>query len=160
VTCAQATLYEPRIRQITGLLDRENAHTHTEAIVRPGNDGVLAALPQDADWDAITNAVKKHSSERARAEHTRVQTRIDAITEQADVLRRQLEDHKTYMKSRGARMRIAARRSRVSDKNSQNEGHLLWVRYSSRSRRLPSGLIEYKAGLSTLGHTYADTPPV
>jgi hypothetical protein len=97
VSCAQVTLYEPRIRQITGLLDRENAHTHTEAIVRPGNDGVLAALPQDADWDAITNAVKKHSSERTRAEHTRVETRFDAITEQADVLRRQVEDHKKYI---------------------------------------------------------------
>jgi len=95
--CAQAALYEARVRQVTGLLDRENAHTHTEAIVRPGNDGVLAALPQDADWDAITNAVKKHSSERARAEQTRVETRVDAIAEQADVLRRQVEEHKKYI---------------------------------------------------------------
>jgi hypothetical protein len=97
IACAQATLYEPRVRHVVGLLDRENAHTHTEAIVRPGNDGVLAALPQDADWDAITNAVKKHSSERARAEQTRVETRIDAITEQAQVLRRQVEEHKKYI---------------------------------------------------------------
>jgi hypothetical protein len=97
VACAQTTLYESRVRQVTGLLDRENAHTHTEAIVRPGNDGVLAALPQDADWDAITNAVKKHSSERATAEQTRVETRIQAITEQADTLRQQVEDHKKYI---------------------------------------------------------------
>lgn len=97
VSCAQANLYEARVRQVTGLLDRENAHTHTEAIVRPGNDGVLAALPQDADWDAITNAVKKHSSERQRAEQTRAETRIEAIAEQADVLRRQVEDHKKYV---------------------------------------------------------------
>lgn len=97
VTCAQVTLYESRVRQVTGLLDRENAHTHTEAIVRPGNDGVLAALPQDADWDAITNAVKKHSSERAQAEQARVEIRIEAITEQAEVLKRQVEEHKKYI---------------------------------------------------------------
>jgi hypothetical protein len=97
IACAQATLYEPRVRHVTGLLDRENAHAHTEAIVRPGNDGVLAALPQDADWDAITNAVKKHSSERARAEQTRAETRIDAIAEQAEVLRRQVEEHRRYI---------------------------------------------------------------
>lgn len=99
VSCAQFTLYEPRIRQVTSLLDRENAHTHTEAIVRPGNDGVLAALPQDADWDAITSAVKTHSSERAKAEQLRIESRIAAIAEQADVLKAQMEDHKKYIKN-------------------------------------------------------------
>lgn len=96
-SCAQVTLYEPRIHQATSLLSRENAHTHSEAIVRPGNDGVLAALPQDADWDAITSAAKKHNSERAQAEEERVQARIAAITEQADVLRRQMEDYRRYI---------------------------------------------------------------
>lgn len=96
-SCAQATLYEPRVRQVTALLDRENAHTHSEAIVRPGNDGVLAALPQDADWDAITSAVKKHGAERTRAEQERTEARIAAITQQADALRSQMEEHKRHI---------------------------------------------------------------
>lgn len=98
ITCAQVSVYEPRIRQVTGLLERENYHTHSEAIVRPGNDGVLAALSQDADWDAITNAVKKHSSERAHAEQERVEARIAAITEQADSLRKHMEDYRSYIR--------------------------------------------------------------
>lgn len=117
VTCAQVTLYEPRIRQATGLLDRENAHTHTEAIVRPGNDGVLAALPQDADWDAITSAVKKHSSERAQAEQSRVEARIAAIAEQADVLKAQIEDHKKYIE--GLKGSNEVRRKEVTNEHQE-----------------------------------------
>jgi hypothetical protein len=97
VSCTLVTLYGPRISQATSLLDRENAHTHSEAIVRPGNDGVLAALPQDADWDAITSAVKKHSRERAQAEQVRVEARIVGIAEQAAVLKGQIEEHKKYI---------------------------------------------------------------
>ena len=97
VSCTLVTLYGPRINQATSLLDRENAHTHSEAIVRPGNDGVLAALPQDADWDAITSAVKKHSRERAQAEQVRAEARIVGIAEQAAVLKGQIEEHKKYI---------------------------------------------------------------
>jgi hypothetical protein len=97
VSCTLVTLYGPRISQATSLLDRENAHTHCEAIVRPGNDGVLAALPQDADWDAITSSVKKHSRERAQAEQVRVEARIAGIAEQAAVLKGQIEEHKKYI---------------------------------------------------------------
>lgn len=117
IACAQVTLYEARVRQVTGLLDRENAHTHTEAIVRPGNDGVLAALPQDADWDAITNAVKKHSSERARAEQTRVETRISAIAEQAEVLRSQIDEHKKYIEE--LRRGNEVRRQEISEEQQE-----------------------------------------
>lgn len=117
VSCAQTTLYEPRVRQVIGRLDRENAHTHTEAIVRPGNDGVLAALPQDADWDAITNAVKKHSSGRARAEQTRVETRIDVIAEQADILRQQVEDHKKYIED--LKRKNVTRRQEISSERQE-----------------------------------------
>lgn len=95
-SCAQATLYDPRVRQVTSLLSRENAHTHAEAVVRPGNDGVLAALPQDADWDAIASAVKTNSRDRSEAERERVEARIAAITEQTGLLRKQIEDYKLH----------------------------------------------------------------
>ena len=95
-SCAQAILYEPRIEQAVSLLDREKAHTHAEAVLRPGNDGVLAALPQDADFDAIEHGVKKHSVERQRAEREAIEDRVNAIIEQAALLRQQIDEYKGY----------------------------------------------------------------
>lgn len=117
VTCAQVALYGARVRQATSLLDRENAHTHTEAIVRPGNDGVLAALPQDADWDAITNAVKKHSSERAQAEQTRVEARIETIIERSEILKAQVEEHKRYVEE--LKRKNGVRRQEISSEQQE-----------------------------------------
>lgn len=123
-SCAQVTLYESRIQQVTSLLSRENAHTHSEAIVRPGNDGVLAALPQDADWDAITSAAKKHNSERAEAEQERVKARIAAIAEQAETLKRQMEDYRSYIeetkvKNQKRRQEIATEHQELEKRKSQ-----------------------------------------
>lgn len=96
-SCAQATLYGPRIQSVTALLDREKQHTHAEAIVRPGNDGVIAALPPDADLEAITAGVSKHRSNRWREEQQRIEARISDITEKADELRRLIEDYRERM---------------------------------------------------------------
>jgi len=121
LSCAQATLYDPRIRQATSLLSRENAHTHAEAILRPGNDGVLAALPQDADWDAIASAVKSYSSSRSEAEKQRVEARIKGITEQADLLREQIEDYKRYAEE--TRTEHETRRKDIAKGREQLEKH-------------------------------------
>lgn len=111
-SCAQATLYDPRLRQATSLLSRENAHTHAEAIVRPGNDGILAALPQDADWDAIASGVKTNSRDRAEIEKQRVEARIVGITEQAELLRKQIEDYRLY--AGDTRRKHEARRQEIA----------------------------------------------
>ena len=92
-SCAQATLYGPRVEQAAALLGREKSHTHVEAVVRPGNDGILAALPEDADWDAITSGIKTHSHERAREERAAAEERIKDITEKVDLLKKQIEDY-------------------------------------------------------------------
>lgn len=93
-SCAHATLYGPRLEQAKALLTREKAHTHAEAVVRPGNDGVIAALPEDADWDAITTGVKANNVKRTKAEKETVDERINRITSKAEQLRQQIESYK------------------------------------------------------------------
>lgn len=95
-SCARATLYAGRVEQAAALLDREKSHTHVEAVVRPGNDGVLAALSEDADWDAITTGIKTHSYERTKADIKIAEGRIRDITDKADKLRQQIQDYKVF----------------------------------------------------------------
>ncbi|EME38382.1 hypothetical protein DOTSEDRAFT_75808 [Dothistroma septosporum NZE10] len=99
-TCVQATLYGPRMRQATALLDREKSHTHAEAIIRPGNDGVLASLPDDTDLDAITTGVKKHSYDRARAERDAADYRLTQILDHAKDLRSEMREFKRMIETR------------------------------------------------------------
>ena len=95
-SCTRARLYSPRIEQAAALLGREKSHTHVEAVVRPGNDGVLAALPEDADWDAITAGISSHSLERTKAEKEATENRIRDVTEKAEQLRRQIDEYKAF----------------------------------------------------------------
>ncbi|GAB7363830.1 hypothetical protein MBLNU230_g4396t1 [Neophaeotheca triangularis] len=96
VSCAQAALYGSRVQHVFSALDREKAHTHGEAIFRPGNDGVLAALAEDADWDTITGGIQKLGVERKHGELEASRQRITAISEQAANLRRQMEEYREY----------------------------------------------------------------
>ncbi|KAK5120377.1 hypothetical protein LTR85_006316 [Meristemomyces frigidus] len=121
ISCVRATLYGPRIQQASALLDREKQHTHAEAIVRPGNDGVIASLSEDADWDAITAGVKKHSLVRSREEQQAVEARINNITDKAAELRREIEDHKAYIAKQ--RHIHTTRRQEVIDELKQLEKH-------------------------------------
>lgn len=86
-SCVQATLYERRVQQASSLLDREKSHTHAEAIIRPGNEGVLSVLPEDVDLETIGQGVQKHSHERNQAEQTAVEQRIEEIVTKAEELR-------------------------------------------------------------------------
>lgn len=105
-SCARATLYAGRIEQAAALLDREKSHTHVEAIVRPGNDGVLAALPEDADWDAITTGIKTHSWERTKVEIPLAEDKIRDIASKAEKLREQMQAYKEIVeKQRGTNER-------------------------------------------------------
>jgi hypothetical protein len=99
-SCTKAKLYGQRIEQAASLLSREKAHTHAEAVLRPGNDGILAALPEDADWDAIASAVKTNSAQRAREEREAVEERIRDIAVKADRLREEIEAYKGLIASR------------------------------------------------------------
>lgn len=97
VSCVQAEIYRPRVQQVQTRLSHEKSHTLVEAVLRPGNDGVLAALPEDADYDAITAGIATQSHRRAKVEREAVDLRIETITEKAEELRRQVEDHKRFI---------------------------------------------------------------
>lgn len=96
-SCVQASLYKPRVDQVQAILSNEKAHTHVEAVVRPGNDGVLAALPEDADWDAITAGISTQSHGRVKAEKDGIELRIESISDKARELQQQIEEHKRYV---------------------------------------------------------------
>lgn len=98
--CAQTMLYGSRIQQATVLMNREKHHAHAEAVVRPGNDGVLAALPEDADLDAITTGMRRHGLERSRAEAESRELRLHSIVEKADELRAQIAAYKQHTAAR------------------------------------------------------------
>ncbi|KAF7189361.1 Autophagy-related protein [Pseudocercospora fuligena] len=99
-SCAQAILYGSRIQQATGLLEREKHHSHAEAILRPGNDGVLASLPQDVDFDNVTTSIRKNSAERAQAQREATEFRINNVVEKAAELRKQIEDYRQTIVTR------------------------------------------------------------
>lgn len=93
-SCAQAILYEPRRHQVTGLLNREEAHTYAEAVIRPGNDGILASLPANADFDAITTGVRSHAYERTKADIDATNYRVEQIVSRSEELKTQMEQYK------------------------------------------------------------------
>ncbi|KAF2218098.1 hypothetical protein CERZMDRAFT_22244, partial [Cercospora zeae-maydis SCOH1-5] len=95
--CAQAALYNARINQATTLLHKDKHHAQAEAVVRPGNDGVLAALPEDADLDAITTGMRMHGMERSQAETAAAELRINSIVDKAAELKRELEQFKHHI---------------------------------------------------------------
>jgi hypothetical protein len=99
-SCARAKLYGSRIEQAAALLGREKAHTHVEAVVRPGNDGILAALSEDADWDAITAGVKTNSVQCAKEEREAIEKKVRDITDRAVQLRKDIEEYKSLLESR------------------------------------------------------------
>ena len=123
-SCAKATIYGARFEQATSLLSREKAHTHVEAILRPGNDGVLAALPEDADWDAITAGVKTNSARRASEEREAVEARIQGIVETADRLKHDIQQYKTLIAERKKanerhRERLSVERAQLQKDNAR-----------------------------------------
>lgn len=120
-SCVQATLYPARVQQASALLGREKSHNHAEAVVRPGNDGVLAALAEDANWDAITVGAKKHSIERARGEQEAVESRIGDITQKAVELRRQMEQYTVDIAKR--KQQHARRRKDLAAERKQLDSH-------------------------------------
>lgn len=119
--CARARLYISRMRQASALLGRENQHAHAEAILRPGNDGVIASLPQDADYDAIGRGIKNHHLQTTHNERLLVEDRISAITEKADELRKQINDTRRWMAER--KKVYAKRRSDVAAERDQLARH-------------------------------------
>lgn len=119
VSCAHATLYGPRFHQAVALLDREHSHRHADAVIRPGNDGVLAALPDDVDFDVITAGMKKHSYDRAQAERQAIDNRVEAIVSQAEELKSQMQEYKNRIDTQ--KEEIERRRKVLANERQEHE---------------------------------------
>ncbi|KAI5366180.1 hypothetical protein Slin15195_G077030 [Septoria linicola] len=137
--CAQAILYGPRFRQATALLDKEKHHAQAEAVVRPGNDGVLAALPQDADLDAITTGMRKHSLDQSRAESQAAELRVSSIVDKAEELKKELEKYREYIAaqkqaSEARRQRLAAESAEIEKSRSRATEPVLTVTKKAAQR--------------------------
>lgn len=124
LSCTQASLYNPRIEQARALLSKEKSHTHIEAVLRPGNDGVIAALSEDADWDAITAGINLRSHERAKEERDALELRIEDIGAKAKELQDQINEHRSYIadckqKSQQKRQAIQSYREELAARKSR-----------------------------------------
>lgn len=94
LSCARAAIYEPRLEHLSALVERENAHKTVEAVLSPSNDGFIAALPSETSLVEVTESARKHGVQRMQAEQEAIDQRIAGITEQADLLRLQVEEYK------------------------------------------------------------------
>nr|POF11835.1 hypothetical protein CFP56_78772 [Quercus suber] len=95
-SCAQVLLYHRRLSQAQALCEREEAHIHAEAVVRPGNDGILAALPPDADLEAITIGIQRHAFETHKADIRSFENSTKNAIDKAKELREEIETCKKY----------------------------------------------------------------
>ncbi|KAK7542889.1 UV radiation resistance protein and autophagy-related subunit 14-domain-containing protein [Phyllosticta citribraziliensis] len=108
-TCARAALYNMRIDLATVLLERELLSKHVEAVVSGTDDQAGQAVSLGETLVDTHESSKRSAVERDYAAATESQERVRQITEQADLLRRQLEDGKREMSARKAA--ISQRRS-------------------------------------------------
>ncbi|KJY01046.1 hypothetical protein TI39_contig305g00013 [Zymoseptoria brevis] len=120
-SCAQTLLYSPRLEQATALLDREKSHSHAEAVIRPGNDGVLAALSEDADLDSLTTSISTNSLERRREEQEATEHRVERILAKAEELKRQIDAHRE--RSVAQKEELEHRRSVLAEDRVELEKH-------------------------------------
>ncbi|KAK5112459.1 hypothetical protein LTR62_004215 [Meristemomyces frigidus] len=116
-SCAQAILYNPRIDQVGVRLQREKHHTHVDAIVRPGNDGIIASLPQDTDFETIAVGIRQDTLRKTTEERRVVEARIEDMLDKAEQLRTQLQHAKEWVA--GVRKSDATRRSEIAAEKKQ-----------------------------------------
>lgn len=119
--CAQATLHEARLSQAASLLDREKAHSHADAVVRPNNDGVLAALSEDTDLDALGRSITKDCAEQSQAEKESAEYRVKTILDKAEELKKKVEDSKDHIAAR--KLELKRRRSELAEERVGLEKH-------------------------------------
>ena len=100
VSCSQATLHQPRIAHAASLLSREQWRTHVEAVLRPGNAGIIAALSEDADWDAIKAGITADGLKRSDAERMLSEDKIVGIIEKSKSLRTMVKEYRSLMQER------------------------------------------------------------
>ena len=102
-SCVQASLYPLRLTHASALLAREKSHAHAEAVLRPDNDGVLAALPEDVEWESITAAVKRVNVNKRHTQRESIENRLFDVKATAADLRRELDECRSSIAARKLR---------------------------------------------------------
>ncbi|KKY26187.1 hypothetical protein UCDDS831_g01697 [Diplodia seriata] len=111
-TCARAALYPYRIEQATTLLDREKFAQHVEAVVNGTEDRAGQAVSLGETLVDTHECSKRVAVERDLATKEELQERMRLITEQTDLLKRQIEE---------TRREIAARKAAIAQRHSDLE---------------------------------------
>ncbi|KAK8256640.1 UV radiation resistance protein and autophagy-related subunit 14-domain-containing protein [Phyllosticta capitalensis] len=108
-TCARAALYNLRIDLATVLLEKETLGKHVEAVVSGTDDQAGQAISLGEILVDTHESSKRVAVEREYTKAAESQERVRQITEQADLLRKHLEDGKREISARKAA--ISQRRS-------------------------------------------------
>lgn len=111
-TCARAALYPYRIEQAATLLEREKFAQHVEAVVNGTEDRAGQAVSLGETLVDTHESSKRVAVERDHAAKEEHRERMRLITEQTDLLKRQIEE---------TRREIAARKAAIAQRHSDLE---------------------------------------
>lgn len=111
-TCARAALYPYRIEQASSLLSRETLGQHVEAVVNGTEDLAGQAVSLGETLVDTHESSKRVAVERDVAAREEIHERIRLITEQSELLKRQMEE---------SRREIAAHKAAIAQRRSDLE---------------------------------------
>ena len=93
-SCARATIYESRIQQIQGLLEKEQQHKRIDTIVKVASTSDIAPQSPDAQSVDLAESSKKLQVLRWKSQTAVIDQRIEDIKEQQALLKRQIQEAK------------------------------------------------------------------
>lgn len=93
-SCARAAIYESRIQQIHGLLEKEQLHKRIDTVVQGASVSDIVPQSPDAQSVDLAESSKKLQISRWKTQTTVIEQRIEDIKEQQMRLREQIENAK------------------------------------------------------------------
>ncbi|GAB7341527.1 hypothetical protein MBLNU457_7744t1 [Dothideomycetes sp. NU457] len=120
-SCARAAIYESRIQQIHGLLEKEQLHKRINTVVQGASVSDIVPQSPDAQSVDLAESSKKLQISRWQTQTATIDQRIADIKEQQAILREQIKDAKADKERRRQehRLRHSEIRKAASDLKSR-----------------------------------------
>ncbi|KAF2155904.1 hypothetical protein K461DRAFT_274957 [Myriangium duriaei CBS 260.36] len=91
-SCSRATAYNLRVEQATSLLDKEKLHRIIQTVLQPPSQLRASQISSPSQVVELTESARKLEIEKHKYHILAVDTRLEAIKEQQDLLRQQIVD--------------------------------------------------------------------
>jgi len=93
-SCARTAIYESRIQQVQGLLEKEQLHKRIDTVIQGASVSDIAPRSPDAQSVDLAESSKKLQTSRWKTQTATIDQRIEQIKEQQVLLREQIRDAK------------------------------------------------------------------